>query len=106
MSTRLLKFMYSEGELGFDKQPTRCQRLSKEVKRWLGQDSEWLFVNDIRSIEARFGATIASYFVFARSLFALNVTVAVVWWIALILPWVNSFQSPTYMQNFWPELNT
>lgn len=65
----------------------------------------WLFRDDVRLIEGKFGSTIASYFLFARQLFTLNLVIAIFWGYFVNYQWLVSYMSPTYMADYWPESN-
>ena len=86
------------------------------TKRWLSatfpwlfasktRSEPWLFRKDIRLIEGKFGSTIASYFLFARQLFTLNLVIAIFWGYFVNFQWIQSYSSPTYMADYWPESN-
>jgi hypothetical protein len=85
------------------------------IKRWFRSiqccqqgkvNSEpYLFRDDIRLIEGKFGSTIASYFLFARQLFTLNLAIAIFWGFFVNYTWFVSYSSPTYMADYWPESN-
>ena len=76
-----------------------CMRASKT------RSEPFLFRKDIRLIEGKFGSTIASYFLFARQLFTLNLVIAIFWGYFVNFQWLQSYSSPTYMADYWPESN-